>query len=352
MKRLSHKQQQWLLNKSRRELLRRKKRNKHKARNSLTNKSTVLQKDSVSCGNTYIATAPNNFSIRNNSDETVKYFSLVHSLIAKANPKDQIFFDFSHVENLTADAIMYIIALMNNDKKLNAFDIRCSGNIPASDAAKRLMEECGFYQYVRSRRFINRSTTNDRIKIHRGQQPENDFAKELCEFVWDKSQGVIDRLSTKRLFAVIIEMMYNACQHAYDIHSNPSMFGNWYSYAEDLDGIVRFVFFDTGLGIPSTIKKTLLEKAKDIIWDNDSGYIASALRGEHRTQTGNNYRGKGLPEILESVTDGSMRSLQIFSGKGVCYVEADGNIIEQNLEYTFKGTMYVWEISKGGVTTC
>ncbi|MBO5501277.1 MAG: hypothetical protein J6A48_04575, partial [Clostridia bacterium] len=126
MKRLSHKQQQWLLNKSRRELLRRKKRNKHKARNSLTNKSTVLQKDSVSCGYTYIATAPNNFSIRNNSDETVKYFSLVHSLIAKANPKDQIFFDFSHVENLTADAIMYIIALMNNDKKLNAFDIRCS----------------------------------------------------------------------------------------------------------------------------------------------------------------------------------------------------------------------------------
>lgn len=347
MKRLSLKQKQWLLKKSHKELLRRAKQKRRGKTNYVSSTKPTIHSKLPTLGSTCIAIAPVNFSIRDNTEETVKYFSFIHDSVAKCRPRDEIFFDFSQVEHLTADAIMYIIALLNNDKKLNTFNIRCSGNTPATEEARKTMEECGFYQYVKSRRFVNRSTTDDRIKIHRGQNPENQFAQELCEFVWAKSKGMINRIDTKRLFAIIIEMMYNAHQHAYNAQNNPQMFGNWYSYAEDLNDTVRFIFFDTGLGIPNTIKKSLLERTIDIVWDNDSKYIASALRGEHRTQTGNHFRGKGLPEILESVTNGPTRSLQIFSGRGVCYIESSGSIIEHNLEYDFKGTMFIWEISKG-----
>lgn len=96
------------------------------------------------------------------------------------------------------------------------------------------------------------------------------------------------------------------------------------------------------MGIPTTVRYTLLEKSKNIIRRNDASYIASALRGENRTETKQSNKGKGLPGIYQDTKDGWIKDLSIISGMGKCDVLEDGKIREQVLKYNFEGTMFSW----------
>ena len=124
------------------------------------------------------------------------------------------------------------------------------------------------------------------------------------------------------------------------------MYSNWYVYAESHDKSIQFIFLDTGVGIPKTIKKSVLERTRDFFRENDAEYIASTLRGEFRTVTREDNRGKGLPEIYANIGNGAILSLSILSGRGMCNVSSDGRISECAIGTEFPGTMFIWDISK------
>lgn len=144
---------------------------------------------------------------------------------------------------------------------------------------------------------------------------------------------------------MFIELMNNVKQHAFGTEDKKeAAFCNWYTYAEDIGHELRFVFLDTGKGIPETIRKNFWERLP--LLGTDARFIASALEGAFRTDTGDRHRGKGLPEIYDNVKKHAIQSLRILSGKGLCIVDSSGNITERNLAYSFDGTMYVWTIEK------
>ena len=340
MKRISAKKRAWLENR-RRKLLRFRARQKKRAYHS--NRSAYIeQSESASC-RSFIA--PENFSLMNNLEETLRYFYRVTTAIRRCHPNTTIYFDFSSIADASPEAFMYIIALLKNNKRIQKNQIFCAGNEPLAPQPRDILNRAGFFQYVRSTRFHALENEESQLRIYRGTQSDPLLAQKICDFVHARTESSINRLGTKRLFPMYIELMNNVKQHAFGSESSTeSAFCNWYTYAEDIGNELRFVFLDTGKGIPETIRKNLLEKLS--IVGSDSRFIASALEGAFRTDTGDKHRGKGLPEIYDNVKKHAIDSLCIFSGNGLCIVDSYGRITEYNLQHAFNGTMYVWTIKK------
>ncbi len=287
--------------------------------------------------------APTILSLFDNPEDTLHFFAEVRNIIKKLTINNTLYFDLSKIEKVSVDAIMYLIATIKNTKKIKSLNIKCCGNVPANKDAQNIFETCGFYKYVIPKSNIDYDNNTDKIKITRGNIANPELAAEICDFVQTHNNST--RLDTKSLFTMIIELMTNTKQHAYN--NNPYIESNWYVFAEEKEEHIDFVFLDTGEGIPNTIRtKGIIEFVKSKFDINDAVFVSSALRGEFRSETKLDYRGKGLPEIYNRVKNNYINDFSIISGFAKCSILPDGEIVEYNFSNEFIGTMLCWKINK------
>lgn len=295
----------------------------------------------------YTVHAPENLSIINNADETYYFINRITDEIRTKKFGTQFYFDLSLVKKITIDSIIYIIAILNNISAHKALEYRAKGNRPYDEQAHNIFVEAGFYNFVKSP--INKKQTmTNKLQIRTNDFVDPETAKEVCNFV-NKSCNT-KMAYTDELYNVIIELMTNTIQHAYNneeiLHVN-----QWYLYVEEINSHINFSFVDTGEGIPSTISKKWSEKFKDVVAKNDSGYISSALKGEFRSQTTKTYRGKGLPSIAEYAKNCDVRHFQIFSDYGYCELANcnDNGFKCRDYKRSIFGTLYYWQIDKNRI---
>ena len=335
LKKLSEKKKLWLISKNKSIMKRLRKKNK-KPKNVPCSPTT-----NVCAQANRGLVAPKEFSIIYNSNETLSYFNKVIHTINSAKVNQKIFFNLMFVEVITIDSIMYLISIIKNMLKIKTFNIHCSGNVPKNELARKILENSGFYDYLSPQYKLN-NVRGDKITIKSGREADPVLAGEICEYV--QQHYNLTSLHTKDLFTMIIELMTNTRQHAYT--NNSYMKNKWYIFAEDRDKYIQFVFLDTGAGIPNTIKTNFIEKVRDKISNADAYFIASALKGEYRTETGLSHRGKGLPEIRNRVKNKKISDFYIVSGSGMCSIDSDKQIQEIKLASDLTGTLFYWRINK------
>ena len=289
--------------------------------------------------------APEQLSLSSNLKGTLDFFNQAIDAVTSCSFNQTIYFDLSLVTAISPEVIMYIIAIIKNTKRLKSYRVQCTGNLPTDNTAKAYIEETGFYSYVSGLK-QTREKNHEKIQIAHGREADGLLAARICDFVNVKSSGHA-RLKTKQLYPTIIELMTNTNQHAYQ-GGTGIMNDNWYIYAESTANSVNFIFLDTGVGIPTTIRRNFAEQiGKYIVRDkNDAKFIASALLGEFRSETGLEYRGKGLPGIYETAKSGYIERLQIISGRGCCTVANTGDILEDLLPSAFNGTLVKWSFPR------
>lgn len=342
MKRITQKQKLWMASVSRKEIrkLQRQKRFRLRAaRLSSADRERILHKNEKP----HRIIAPQSLSIFSNPTATLAFFGEVDKSLHELGVRQTLYFDLSTIETVTVDAIMYLIALIKNTKRAKTLHINCAGNMPANKTARDTFETCGFYNYVSPNYNPKKTMVNDHISITQGKEADPLLAGEICAFIHAHSN--FGRSDTKSLFAMILELMANTRQHAYN--GDCRMENNWYIFVEDNKDYLSFVFLDTGEGIPNTIQtKGLLERIQNRYDWKDAFFIASALRGEWRSETKLEYRGKGLPEIYNRALSNYIIDFSIVSGKGKCTLDDNGRIIETNQTNALTGTMLCWKLKK------
>lgn len=334
----------WQIHKSRKKLYVITRYNK-KRRKALNNKSKQYVKRIKTKENNrdkFSVVAPKKFSIIYSYDETIAFFNSILDILKNNNRRLDIFFDISKVEFITNDAIMYTLALIKNLKSRKGFNYRFSGNSPRNEKANEIFRQSGFYKYVSSSR-ISITPNENKIMICTDEKVNPRTAGSICKFVSDKLN--IDRSDSAKLYEILIELMSNTFNHAYN--NNDSLFDKvWYVYAEYHDDKVKCIFLDTGLGIAKTVYKKFREHLISFFSDRDTDcdYVYSAFTGETlRTRTKLPYRGNGLPHILSQCQDGLLKEFSVYSG------HANGTYVDKNLQFEYKkskfvGTLYYWEI--------
>ena len=295
--------------------------------------------------NRIVLTAPAHLSLIGNKEETLSFFEESIRATKECKMRQTIYFDLANVVTITPDAIMYIIALVNNVKRVRTLRITCEGNMPRDKHARELIERAGFYQHVSSLRLPRTFEKENRIQISSGKEVNGPFIGNICDFVQNHS-SVQNRIQTKRLYRMITELMTNTHQHAYK-DAGSVMDDHWFIYVENMDNFIYFVFLDTGVGIPATIRINFKEKVERLLLkNNDAKYISSALKGDFRTETRQGHRGKGLPGIYSDSQSGDIFDLLIISGKGACYINSNRELVEERLSAPFLGTLFCWKFSK------
>lgn len=283
---------------------------------------------------------PTNFSFFYNTDEVVKFFNLIisnlKSIERKGKGKYYLFnIDMKNVERIEPDALMYLLTIMRNSNITNKNNIWWKGNYPLNSEVKKLLIETGFTKYVRTNS-SNIAHESETLQIKYGNILDPNVTMEACNLIIKNAK--VDRTKVLFIRETVNEFMDNTMGHAYE--KNTIFDPCWYLFVKcDTDKAV-FTFLDNGLGIPYTVKKTLIEILKDKFYKrNDGYYIKSALDGEFRSETGKSNRGKGLPEVYNNVIEHNIKKFSIISNNG---------IFKENTAYEsrecFFGTLIYFEI--------
>lgn len=287
----------------------------------------------------YVVSAPRNFSIKDNALEMSDFFDKVVSFTNKRQKSAYILFDLSKVENITADAIIYLLAVIKDLQKLGLAHHRFIGNLPFNQKARECFIQSGFLDYMESK--IPKDYTNSQcVRIMSNDKYNQLSTKAICDFTTNYCNST--KQSTRFLYVLINEMMLNTYQHAYTT-ADSNKLNKWYLFAQKDANVLKYTFLDIGLGIPKTVRKKWTER----LWSTESSIIASALDGEFRTTTKKEYRGKGLPKIKECVKEHKLNNFTIISNKGFCKLKDNNGelaIEENELQKPIFGTIYYWEI--------
>lgn len=291
--------------------------------------------------------APPVFSIKNNPEQTITFFNDILYKRKEHICGMQFFIDSSKVEKVTVDALMFLIAIITDTKSNIRYKFGFEGNFPICANARKVYDECGFTSFVRSSSRASIKPESQSIQILQGKYVTTQVATKVCEFV--QSVGGYTMQDTIPLYETLIELMGNTNSHAYK--SKDKLEGFWYIFVEEREDEIEFVFLDTGLGIPTTVRRRWSEKIVPI--KPDSEFITSALNGENRTQTLMLNRGKGLPQISDNFKAGLLKDVFIQSGKGCCVLSHDVKEGYRAIDYRLKlhGTLFCWKILKlkGGI---
>lgn len=306
----------------------------------------------------YSLAAPKNFSIIENPQETIKYFNDIIEFIGNVKNFVKIRYNLSKVNNITIDAVIYMIAIslnINSDYKP-----RFNVLIPDDPVLKGFILSSGIADFFNAGE-IEIDENSDYFSIKMGNNTDVELAQNICDFT--NSNLNLDFRDTKFLYDMLIEMMTNTGQHAYT--KGDKIQTQWLIFAECIEDRIRYTFIDTGLGIPQTMSKYMIAINKgDIEKDdfiknlldeftnesNDAFLLVTGLKGGgFRTRTDKSYRGKGLPEIYNHYKEQNKTSnLKIISGACLCEFDEQSREIPiiTKLNEKFLGTLFYWEINK------
>lgn len=287
------------------------------------------------------AKAPEKFNLQpENVENVLSYIGLIKDLGRKKKDVNLILED---VDEIGIGAISMLISVM---QELSEKNIYLKGVKPINEEAKNILEQSGFMRFVngkisdKNRRLKNIIFTTGKANTH--QRIIVDSIHKANHTIW----GQYGR--SPLLYGILLEMIKNSCKHAFKSLEKV----RWHIAVnhDEENRKVKFSFVDNGIGIIRSFEKDdLVKYAKGIVRDNIK-LVQSAFEEGIESKTGLPWRGTGLPTIHESLKeDGIISNLVVITND--VYFNFDTGV-SINLNKTFSGTYYYWEMDRSCEKHC
>jgi len=286
---------------------------------------------------------PSNFCLSGNAEECLSWFDEICKFHYQGRGKVAFYIDMSKVSKISVDALMYLLSIAQNKKYQEPHMFSFGGSLPQNPSCRKIVLESGFLDFMRSplflESFISFNVEKNR-RIRTGCQVEADTIGEICDF----AKPLIG--NTKTLYTVLGEIMSNTKEHAYSLEKETKSseeqreYKNWMVFVEKTSSKLSILFLDNGQGIAKTVAKKVIEK---LTLKQDVSYVKSALNGDFlRSETKEVYRGRGLPRIKQTVTDGYFSKISILTNRAFISISQQKETPIQ-LKASFRGTMFYLE---------
>lgn len=311
-------------------------------------KRTSLPTDKKHKGQHLIA--PVNFSYRDNPEEVAHFINCMDFHLSMGR---RIFMDMKYIISVSVDALLAVVAILDAQRKIKPRG-HVEGNLSDSKEISQLIIDYGFLKAIKAQSIANISARNSKIfTIRSGLKVEPSIVKEVLKFAGCTNNKNLQ--TQKKLYHSLLEFLGNAHEHAYSPQDTDYKH-NWYISVQKMDKSVSFTILDNGQGIARTIRKGKTERAKMLlqrivsdltpnILQNtmDATLITAAFTETGRSQTGEDYRGKGLPFVfLRNIKEGYLRDFTVISNKGYVKISTNNEIYTQTINEDFRGTLYYW----------
>lgn len=282
---------------------------------------------------------PENFSLINNTNEALKFFSEAEVILKNGN---NVKLNIDNTQILTADAIALMVANINNEEFLHGG--RVSGEAPKKSDLKKIFMESGFYDHVSARSGFAKKSEGDLLFKKLSKIPEPIVAYEAAKLGKEHVFG--SDIIFDLLYDVMLECMSNTHDHA-DNEKDGEY--NWWLYTHNYPNQCRtgFTFVDLGVGIFKSVhvegffrrrlKGSPMLKNVDIVPELLAGKIRS------RKQKDKEIRGKGIPEIVDAAKHEYFSQFWLIANNVKINLKTGK---AEELKYSLDGTLFYWELTR------
>ena len=282
--------------------------------------------------------APRVFSMVKNPGETVGLLNNIRRSVRNGN----VFVDLSQVQNITPDAIAGLLSTIHHP---DIGDGLISGNAPEDPSMRRILNESGFRQYVKSDADLPHRASLGKIQRHSRSQDilkkkyDQFVAQELVEFAVEKLTGFVGNHPPS--YGMLGDAMLNTMQHASPQGRPDELW--WASvYFDSERNVACFTFIDQGVGIFKS--RRLPEKIKllgKLAVPTNTEILRRLFRGEIPSTTDEPGRGHGIPGMYAHCKRGTIREFAILSNDVIGNAESE---TYSAVSSHFGGTLLYWEM--------
>jgi len=278
--------------------------------------------------------APEKFSLVENTENTLTYFKTARRFLKKGYP---INFDISNITYLTTDAIALQIARIRDEQFHNYNTIY--GNAPNEPKLKELFLQSGFYKHVQTK---GPKPSGENKLIHKitDKKVEPVIAKEACitglKHVFGNEE-IFDPL-----YDILIEIMQNTNNHAGETRG---MYNWWlHVYNDPNTNTAKYTFLDLGIGIFESLPvQTYKRRLANLIGlTSNTELVKPLFDGQIKSRTRRPERGKGIPQVYDSSKDSAFKEFYLISNDVKVNMK---NMNIKKLNNNFSGTLFYWELS-------
>lgn len=285
--------------------------------------------------------APEILDFTTNIENTVGFFTKLIAFTKQLRVMDcELHIDLSQIQSASLDALLYLLAIVN-DLALNYADkFRFINGLPQSNEVRASIENVGLDRFINNFENLEVQFKSENTRIFYGKEVLPDLAGAILDFVCEKATVELKKYTF--LYTIIIELMANTHNHAYKTN-DCILSNNWYclSHYNAQKSSLFFAFVDTGDGIPATVRKYFSDY---LLSSRDSEYVISALKGDVRTHTKQKNRGTGLPLLLSACTNRSIQHMEIVTNRANVTIH-ETNIESVDLSAFLNGTVFSWSIN-------
>lgn len=257
----------------------------------------------------------------------------------------KVVIDFSPTKKLHPCGTLYLMA--NLDNLLAEYPGALSCRLPKDDVVEQLFQHVGLlHKLGRTSRLA--VTADNVINWHyaTGSDASTSAFKSLLVQHSEAMGGILIR---SNLYDCMSEAVTNTKKHAYP-NANGSL-NNWWMFSQAMGDNLHVAICDLGIGIP----KSLLEKPemadffrKLLMVGRQSSHDKTLIKiasSTNRSSTGLEYRGKGLPQMLDFIKDQDDGGFRAQSGAGsYTYNASLKKDKEMTHKQSIKGTLVEWTL--------
>lgn len=295
--------------------------------------------------------APAEFSVISDArPKLIQFISRIRKSVVAGERK--ILIDFSRTNRFIADGTLLFYAeidkLLDHYKNLN---IRCSK--PLNLKASQVLQQIGFYDLIKCKG-VNQSNYDDVVnwRTARGQGALG----EKYDDILGSYDGQITEALSSELYTGLTEAMTNAHHHAYLFQRGDKIptkhdYKPWWMFSQEKDNLLTVVFCDLGVGIPGSLP--ISNDEGWVKWWNTMAKLGLSKRGDgflirgavrhSRTRTELHHRGKGLRQIIETVSAEPSGEAVIISNKGWFRIH-EGKESYGDRRQSICGTIIMWQL--------
>lgn len=283
----------------------------------------------------YRLNPPSLFSLQDNADNMLKFIRLMKK---QKELKRSININMRNVKEITCGSVALLLSVIS---EFTDEGIVIYGRKPKDSKARNVLEQSGFFKFMDGHVDKDNVSTKNNIICQGKYNVEAESTAKMILQAMETVTGKAQR--NQKIQSLLIEMMANSVNHAYEDKKNTRW---WISASHNADQKkVSFAFVDNGFGIVKTLGENKLKKVI-FKFKNNLDLLSSAFSGKIKSRTGLDYRGRGLPKIINSV------------GAGYCsnFVAITNNVLftgdnstNRVLGEDFSGTFYYFELSEGDV---
>lgn len=279
----------------------------------------------------------------------IDFSKLVRSKVA--NGETKIWVDFSNTRSLSPEGMIFIYAELSRLSEL-ASDLIIRSTPPKDKVVGQVFNKLKFSKVVKAKIKPSRELRRNDVAPWRSAHGQG-VVGEKCKSILEEYDGIIAPSLSKELFNGMTEAMTNAHHHAYidergDDFTHADFYKPWWLFSHEHEGELSVIFCDLGMGIPKTlpiVKPNLFNRIISVFGPEvkDSAAIDEAVK-DSVTRTHLSHRGKGLRQIVETISNSNDGQMSIMSNRGCYTVGKDGNVTLKDYDTSILGTIVKWRM--------